>query len=185
MPQEQPISALLPDSSTDSLPLIRHDIKGTEMPSLKRDVLVSVRPKFAFRILGGAKTVELRRKFPQAAAGALALLYSSSPVRAIVGFARIKEVLRLPVSKIWRDHGAAACISKEEFDKYFRGSKFGFAIVLEKIKLLNPQIGAGDLQQEFGIVPPQSYRYLHKDCISLLSDGRFQTADRHKRRNRA
>lgn len=156
------------------------------MPSLKRDVLVSVRPKFAFRILSGAKTVELRRKFPETAAtGALALLYSSSPVRAIVGYARIREVLRLPISKLWRKHGTAACVSKTEFDDYFRGLKFGYAIFLENIRLLNPQIGAADLQAEFGIVPPQSYRYVHKDCISLLSDGRLQTANRHKRRNRA
>lgn len=156
------------------------------MPSLKRDVLVSVRPKYASQIISGKKTVELRRKFPQATAtGAIALIYSSSPVRAIVGYARIKNVLKLPIAKIWRDHGSAACISKQEFDAYFSGVKFGFAILLDKIKLLSPQMKAADLQDEFGIVPPQSYRYLPLDCSSVLRDGRIQNSDRHKRRYRA
>lgn len=157
-----------------------------DMPSHTRDVLVSVQPKYVSKILAGAKTVELRRRFPESAAtGALALIYSSSPVRAVVGYARIREVLRLPISKIWKEHGTAACVSKKEFDEYFQGLKFGFAIFLERIKLLSPQVAATDLEQQFGIVPPQSYRYLQKDCISLLSDGRLQASNRHKRRNRA
>jgi predicted transcriptional regulator len=155
-------------------------------PSNTRDVLVSVQPKFASKIVEGSKTVELRRKFRETAAtGAFALIYCSSPVRAAVGYARIHEVLRLPTARLWREHGVAACISKKEFDDYFRGQNFGFAIILDKINLLNPQIAAADLEREFGIVPPQSYRYLDEDCISLLSDGRLQTAHRHKRRNRA
>jgi predicted transcriptional regulator len=157
-----------------------------EKPPFRRDLLVSIRPKYASKIIAGEKTVELRRRFPEAeAAGAIALLYSSSPVRAVVGYARIRSVLRLPVSKIWREHGSAACISKKEFDAYFVGLKCGYAILLEDIKLLKKQLKASDLQKKFGIVPPQSYRYLHGDCTPLLSNGRIQHSDRHKRRHRA
>jgi predicted transcriptional regulator len=151
-----------------------------------RDILVSVQPRFASKILEGAKTVELRRRFPESnAVGALALIYSSNPVRAVVGYARIREVLRLPVARIWREHGPATCVSKREFDEYFRSLKFGYAIFLDRIRLLNPQIAAKDLQQDFGIVPPQSYRYLSKEYTLMLSDGRVQNSNRHKRRNRA
>jgi predicted transcriptional regulator len=157
-----------------------------EKPPFRRDLLVSIRPKYASKIIAGEKTVELRRRFPEAeATGAIALLYSSSPVRAVVGYARIRSVLRLPVSKIWREHGSDACISKKEFNAYFVGLKFGYAILLEDIKLLKKQLKASDLQKEFGIVPPQSYRYLHEDYTSLLSNGRIQYSDRHKRRHRA
>jgi predicted transcriptional regulator len=63
------------------------------MPSSNRDLLVSVRPKYASQILSGKKTVELRRKFPETiAAGTLALIYSSSPVRAIVRYASHLEL---------------------------------------------------------------------------------------------
>jgi predicted transcriptional regulator len=156
------------------------------IPEFRRDVLVSIRPQYASKILEGEKTVELRRKFPEVGAiGVTAFIYSSSPVRAIVGYARIKDVLKLPVSKIWREHGAAACISKVEFDAYFSGLKDGFAIVFESVQPLKKLFKAADLEAQFGIVPPQSYRYVGGDCVALLSDEQFQTSHRHKRRHRA
>ncbi len=81
------------------------------MASQQRDVLVSVQPKFVSKILDGDKTVELRRRFPETTVtGALVLIYSSSPVRAVVGYARIRQVLRLPIAQLWRQHGVAACV---------------------------------------------------------------------------
>jgi predicted transcriptional regulator len=147
---------------------------------------VSIRPHYASKILDGEKTVELRRKFPQVEAlGMTALIYSSSPVSAIVGYARIKHVLKLPVSGIWKQHGAAACISKAEFDAYFAGLRDGFAIVFESVQPLKKCFTAIDLRAQFGIVPPQSYRYITAECVALLSDEQFQTPHRHKRRYRA
>jgi predicted transcriptional regulator len=152
----------------------------------KRDILVSIRPFYAAKILAGQKRVELRRKFPiETATGALVLIYSSSPVSAVVGFARIKNVLRLPVAKIWRAYGAAACISRKEFDAYFSGLEYGFAIFLEGIESLGQKLNAGDLQEEFGIVPPQSYRYLTQEYTALLKNERVQASRRHKRGYRA
>ena len=148
----------------------------------RRDILVSIRPNYASKILNGQKTVELRRKFPEVgAAGALALIYSSSPVSAVVGYARIKFVLKLPVFRIWKEYRIAACISKDEFDTYFTGANYGFVIFLENVKSLRRQLKATDLVQGFGIVPPQSYRYVDEECVALLSDERFQNSGRYKR----
>jgi predicted transcriptional regulator len=155
------------------------------IPEFRRDVLVSIRPIYASKILEGQKTVELRRKFPEVGAtGAMVLIYSSSPISAVVGFARIRHVLKLPVANIWKEHGVAACVSKDEFDAYFSGLKQGFAIFLEGVKSLRKQLKASDLEEQFGIVPPQSYRYLAEGGSALLSDEQFQTAYRHKRRHR-
>jgi predicted transcriptional regulator len=156
------------------------------IPEFRRDVLVSIRPIYASKILDGQKTVELRRKFPEAAiVGATALIYSSSPVSAIVGRARIKHVLKLPVSRIWKEHGTAACISKDDFDAYFAGRKYGFAIFFEAVQALKKQLKAIDLDAQFGIVPPQSYRYVTHKCVALLTDERFQASHRYQRRDRA
>jgi predicted transcriptional regulator len=147
---------------------------------------VSIRAIYASKILIGQKTVELRRKFPELrATGATAFIYSSSPVRAVVACARIKHVLRLPVAKIWEEHSEAACISKDEFEAYFEGLEFGFAIFFGSVRLLKQELKAADLLQRFGIVPPQSYRYLTEECATSLIDEQFQAADRYKRRNRA
>jgi predicted transcriptional regulator len=155
------------------------------IPEFTRDVLVSIHPDYASKILTGEKTVELRRRFPEVGTrGALALIYSTSPVQAVVGFARIKYVLKLPVSRIWKDHGAAACISRLEFDDYFSGVMHGFAILLDGVCPLKEQVPAAVLLAEFGIVAPQSYRYLTQDYVALLSDERFQAPDRHERGHR-
>jgi predicted transcriptional regulator len=156
------------------------------IPLFKRDVLISLHPEYASKILDGEKTVELRRKFPTATSiGAVAIFYSTSPVQAVVGYAQIKDVRKLSIPDIWRDHGGAACISKEQFDAYFAGLKFGYAVLLEGIQRLERAIQARDLQATFGILPPQSYRYIQGGCASLLSDGRIQASNRHKRRHRA
>ena len=96
------------------------------LPDFARDLLVSVHPRHASNIISGGKTVELRRRFPERhMRGALALIYSTAPVQAIVGLARIKHVLKLPVSRIWKEHGTAACVSRADVKAYFSGLSEG------------------------------------------------------------
>jgi predicted transcriptional regulator len=150
-----------------------------------RDILFSVRPKYASKIIAGTKTVELRRRFPEnAVRGSVAVIYSSSPVRAVVGIARIKYVSRLSIAQIWRQYGAAACISKDDLYAYFSGLKFGYAIVLERVHRVRRQLDMAELRLQFGIVPPQSYRYVSGDVVAFLSDEQIQTSDRHPRGDR-
>src|SRR5262245_56161310 len=129
-------------------------------PLPRRDVLVSVRPEYASKIIAGDKTVELRRRFPESSAtGAIALIYSSRPVCAVIGHPRIDTMRRLPVRRIWAEHLAAACISKPDFDAYFAGASYGFAILLDKITPIDRHLTVNALR-ELGIIPPQSYRYI-------------------------
>jgi predicted transcriptional regulator len=75
----------------------------------RRDIIISIRPLYAFKIFEGHKTVELRRKFSEAAAiGVTAFIYASSPVSAIIGRARINHVTKLPVATIWHEHGTSS-----------------------------------------------------------------------------
>jgi predicted transcriptional regulator len=152
------------------------------IPEFTRDLLVSLHPHHALSILAGEKTVELRRRFPeQHTRGASALIYSTAPVQAIVGVARIKHVFKLPVSRIRKEYGAAACVSKAEIDAYFSGLREGYVILLEGAQQLKRQVTIEDLYRRFGIVPPQSYRYVTGACVALLSDERIQAPDRHER----
>ena len=151
-----------------------------------RPVLFSIRPFYADKILAGQKTVELRRRFPEAGmSGSIAMIYCTSPVKAVVGSAQIKGVQRLSLAKLWSSHGRAACIAKDDFNEYFAGQDHGFAIILDGAKPLKSSLSASDLEAEFGIIPPQSYRYLTEACVARLSDGRLQIISRHKHRHRA
>jgi predicted transcriptional regulator len=146
---------------------------------------VSIRPQYVEKILAGEKTVELRRRFPETAVlGATALVYSSSPVQAIVCRARIKDVSKLSINQIWKNHRKEACISKSDFDNYFEGIDFGFVVFLDNIKRLKKRVAVSDLE-DYGIVPPQSYRYLGDNFDFLLSNGQVQSPNRHSHRNRA
>ena len=151
-----------------------------------RDVVVSIRPNYAKKIMDGQKTVELRRRFPETTStGSLALIYSTSPVRAIVGYATIEDVKYLPLSQIWQHYSQQACIEKPDFDDYFAGLAKGYAIILSQVKVLKKQIPAATLLEQFDFVPPQSFRYIGDDHTALLKHGQFQVPHRQQRRNRA
>src|SRR6476620_2030419 len=110
---------------------------------LRQDFLVSIRPQYVAKILDGQKTVELRRRFPESVnVGTRAYIYSTSPVRAVVGCADINEVQRLTVSAIWKEYADAACISRREFCDYFSGTKFGFAILLGAVTAMRTHLTA-------------------------------------------
>ena len=150
-----------------------------------KNFLMSVRPQYAALILNGEKTVELRRRFPDiGSVGATVFIYSSSPIRAIVGHTKIKDVQKLSVPEIWKAHSDAACISRKDFYRYFSGIKFGFAIMLGAVKPM-VLVTANDLESQFGIVPPQSYRYVAKNFLSLIADEQFQASGRYKHSDRA
>jgi predicted transcriptional regulator len=141
----------------------------------RRDFLVSVRPRFAETILSGRKTVELRRRFSEhAEADSLVFIYCTSPIQSLLGIARIVEVKRMPVASIWRKYSKAACVSRAEFDLYFAGLDFGYAILLHRVKRFRKAIAADDLRRQFGFVAPQSFRYVPKEYYSLLDHAGVQ-----------
>lgn len=152
----------------------------------RKNVLISIRPDYADEIIKGTKTVELRRRFSSnVVEGSLMVIYSTSPTRALVGFARIKAVKRLPVAEIWRQFGKAARIVKSKFKEYFRGLDEGFAIILGEVTSFATPVPAKTLQSKFGFVAPQSFMYLREEYHSLLGNGRNKNTDRHKRVHRA
>lgn len=137
-----------------------------------QDVLFSIKPVYADRILDGRKTVELRRRFTEAeVVGSLAFIYSTSPVRELVGYARIRDVRRLRVREIWREYRDAAGIEKADFDAYFEGRRDGWVIELEEPKRLADGVPIADLRERFGFVPPQSFRYVTREYHDLIRSG--------------
>lgn len=141
----------------------------------RRDFLVSIRPLYAEKIINGAKTVELRRRFVnEIDPGAVVLIYSSSPIQAIVGYAAISGVQRLPIEKMWRKHAEAACIRRRDFDSYFAGLEVGYAILLGTVRRFRQAFAAAELRKRFGFVPPQSFRYLPEAYYALLKHEQLQ-----------
>lgn len=135
----------------------------------QRDVVLSIRPQYSEKIIEGLKTVELRRRFPVSAPqGTIAYIYSTSPVRAIIGSAQIKDVIKLPTSEIWRRFSEKAFIERSDFDKYFEGLDSGFALLFEQAKPFAEPISLDVLREQFNFKPPQSYLYAKRDLRKAL-----------------
>lgn len=151
----------------------------------KTDFLISIRPTYVEGIMAGTKTVELRRRFvADVDKDSILLIYSSSPTRAVVGFAKIKAVMRLRLIDLWKRFGEAAQVLRKEFDAYFHGLDEGFAILLGSVTTFTKPLQASTLQSRFGFVAPQSFMYLKKEYYTLLGNGRRKNSDRHKRIHR-
>lgn len=135
----------------------------------QRDVVLSIRPQYSEKILEGRKTVELRRRFPVSApGGTVAYIYSTSPIRAMVGAAEIKEVLKLPIEQIWAEFEDTAFIDRDNFESYFQGLDFGFALLFDDVKPFFRPIPLTELREKFGFEPPQSFLYASRDLRKAL-----------------
>jgi predicted transcriptional regulator len=150
----------------------------------RRDFLVSIRPTHVENIAKGRKTVELRRRFSEDAEGALILMYSTSPTRAIVGSATIAGVRRLGLKALWDRYGEAACVERQTFDAYFQGLKEGYAILLSDVRVFARAVAATHLKEKFGFVAPQSFMYLRREYYPLLKHEHVQAPNRHERLHR-
>lgn len=145
-----------------------HILGSAQLPP-SRDVILSIRPVHAEKILDGSKTVELPRRFTGGVRpGTIALIYSTSPRSALTGSARIKEVQRLAVPELWERHCSAACLQKGEFEDYFSGLASGYAIVLASPQPLIRPVGLPELRQRFGFEAPQSYQYIPPHMRALV-----------------
>jgi predicted transcriptional regulator len=146
-------------------------IFGDEIFRPKRDVVLSVRPLYSDKIFEGKKTVELRRRFPIAAPrGTIAYIYSTSPVRAIIGSTEIDIVTKMPVTEIWRKFGKMAQITKVDFDDYFAGLKEGFALKISNARPFSRALNLAELRRRFGFEPPQSFLYATTFLRTALQD---------------
>jgi len=126
----------------------------------KRDVVLSIKPKYSEPILEGVKTVELRRRFPtKVPAGTLAYIYSTSPMRAMTGIAEINGVSKVSLDEMWKNYSDVACITKDDFDSYFSGLDAGFVISLKNARPLRRAIGLAELRDRFQFEAPQSFIY--------------------------
>jgi predicted transcriptional regulator len=150
----------------------------------RRDFLLSIRPSHVENIARGRKTVELRRRFSEDAEGAIILIYSTSPTRAIVGSATIAGVRCLSLKTLWDQYGAAACVSRQTFEAYFQGLKEGYAILLADVRLFARAVAASHLKEKFGFVAPQSFMYLRREHYPLLKHEHVQAPNRHERLHR-
>jgi predicted transcriptional regulator len=150
--------------------------------SERRAVLLSIRPRYAEAIMQGTKTVELRRTRINAPAGAILVLYSSSPTRAVLGTAILDGIDEDKPGVLWPEIRSTAGLLRREYNEYFHGASTAFALRLRDVVRLSTPVSLQDLRARTGLEPPQSFRYVTAEQVTVLR--RFATAQDAKQRSR-
>lgn len=137
---------------------------------MKRALLLSIRPKFADRIIKGIKTVELRRIRPSIKEGDRILIYISSPAKEVRAFFVVERIICAKPENLWNDVKDKAGITRNEFDDYFNGAKAAIAIHIKDVQELPLPINLSTLRKLWpNFIPPQSYRYVSEsDFYEIL-----------------
>ena len=129
-------------------------LMGEAFAKPSRDVVFSIKPEYSRKIIDGQKTIELRRRFPKTVSeGTKALIYETSPTRALTGLAEIGGVKTMSPAELWANYSDEACITRKDFDQYFSGVDVGVAIKLCHARALRRTIDLTELRSRFSFEP--------------------------------
>ena len=125
---------------------------------MQKTVLLSIKPKFAEKILNGKKIYEYRRVLFKSSTVRKVIIYASSPVRKVIGEFEIEATLTMSKQELWRDTCDASGITWEVFTNYFNGRTVCHAIkVKNPMRYKHPKT----LKAAVGLdKPPQSFTYV-------------------------
>ena len=128
----------------------------------ERTLVLSVKPRFAAKLLGGEKTVELRRVLPRRIrAGDFLLIYSTAPDTSFVGFCRVTKVLLGSPDTLWPKVRRLAGVTRAEYHQYFGEAGRAVGIQVEQPVRLLDEVSLEDSRRYApDFRPPQSFRYL-------------------------
>ena len=84
------------------------------------DLILSIKPEYAEKILNGFKRFEFRKKMPRRQINRV-FIYSSYPEKMIVGKFRIRSVIKGTPEEIWQKCGENGGIEEDKFFSYFGG----------------------------------------------------------------
>ena len=119
-------------------------------------ILLSIKPNFVEKILAGEKQFEFRKRIPGQYVDKI-IIYSSSPVCAVVGEAGVTEILSDTPINLWNTTKNQSGIDAKFFFDYFDNRSVAYAYKLKNVKKYTRPKKLDD----FGIkYAPQSFVYI-------------------------
>lgn len=132
-------------------------------------VLLSIKPKYVNEIVKGNKKYEFRKKvFKRNNEIKEVYIYSTSPVKKIVGFFKCDRIIEDHPEKLWKEFNIHSGIDEYEFFEYFKERDTGFAIEISKLEVFKIPIDPKQLIPKF--TAPQSFRYFDSEISTLSED---------------
>lgn len=62
-------------------------------------LFIAVKPEYANKLISGQKDIELRKMRPHIQPGDYVIIYASAPVKAVIGFGKVKKSLNVLLMK--------------------------------------------------------------------------------------
>lgn len=132
-------------------------------------IMVSIKPKYVKKILNGEKLIELRKCKPKVNNGDTLIIYATTPVKAIVAYAKISKIANEPLSEFWSEYGEITGISFDEFKDYYQNQSHAVGIEFSNLKVLRNRINLSQLRKTFGkFNPPQTFKYIGNKMLNTF-----------------
>ena len=112
-------------------------------------LFLPIHPEWVDKILSGEKTVELRKHFPDNVAKMM--IYSTSPVRRVVGYVDNPSYIHTYPGHLWTLVGEQSCVRHKDFFKYFHRCKKGYAINLDGFTKFRFPVDVSEIDPDFHI----------------------------------
>lgn len=134
------------------------------------NVLLSIKPEYAEKILTGEKRYEFRKTpFSQADTGDRVVLYASSPDQQLVGQFTIGQVIEGSPRELWsRFQDYSGIKDSQRFFDYFDGNEIGYAVTVSEPRRYEAPIDPYKQLDEFH--PPVSFKYVNGQLSVTLSE---------------
>ena len=121
-------------------------------------ILLSIKPAYVEEILNGQKRYEFRKVVPKKTPKKI-VIYSTAPVKMLVGEVEVWSVIEGTPTYIWNEAYPFTGISDTDYYKYFKGRDKAFAYHLGEVKIYDPPIDPKEVIDDFRA--PQNFQYLY------------------------
>lgn len=121
-------------------------------------ILLSIHPKYVNQIINGTKLYEYRKRIPTKEPTKI-YIYSTSPIKKIIGEINVEKILFDGIDKLWNQTKEFSGISKNEFYNYFLDEPAGYAYKLKNLKIYKTPKQLKDFQIAH---PPQNFLYVNQ-----------------------
>lgn len=134
------------------------------------NVLLSIKPEFAEKILNRTKRYEFRKTtFRDPSAIDRVVMYASAPLQRIIGWFSFSRVVKADPESLWRRfHNHSGLSSRERFMDYFSGTDWGYALEIDHTVGLEQPVDPRRRLDNFR--PPVSFQYLDGEFDFILDE---------------
>jgi len=131
------------------------------------NVLLSIKPVYTSKIVEGTKKYEFRKSIFKNKSVDSVYIYSSHPVKKIIGKFTIGDILEDSPDVLWDTVKDQSGLIESEFFNYFKGRTKGFVIEIDEFTHFKNPIDPRLHYKNF--TPPQSFCYINNEIEELCT----------------